>query len=145
MKSKLFAPPRSILDFNSWYRQHEVLLLRIAVGVVFIWFGSLKILDMSPVMKMLASSFSFLAAPPGLILLGIFEVILGVGLLVPATARLAAALTVLHLIGTFSLFLIAPSVLFHPSFPIVTFEGEFVVKNIVLITALLAIFTRQNS
>ena len=131
--------------FNAWYRQREVVLFRIAVGVVFIWFGFLKILDLSPVMRMLASSIPFLAAPPGLIVLGIFEVMLGVGLLIPATARFAAGLTVLHLIGTFSLFLIAPSVLFHQSFPIVTFEGEFVVKNIVLITALLAIFTRQNS
>ena len=137
--------PTSISQFSNFYRRRESLVFRIAVAVVFVWFGFLKVLNLSPVMKLLASSILLLAAPPGLIILGIFEVALGVGLIVPATARLAAIVTIFHLIGTFSLFLVAPSVVFHPSFPIVTFEGEFVVKNIVLITALTAIVIREKT
>ena len=130
-------------EFAAWYRPQEAAVFRVAVAVVFIWFGFLKVLNLSPVMKILASSIPLLAAPPGLTLLGILEVVLGVGLIVPSTAKPAAIVTILHLLGTFSLFLVAPSVVFHPSFPIVTFEGEFVVKNIVLISALLAILARQ--
>src|SRR3989442_8470327 len=49
--------------------------------------------------------------------------------------RCKAAAAVMHLIGTFSVVFSSPQTAFRPNFPIPPMEGEFVVKNLVLIAA----------
>jgi putative oxidoreductase len=45
----------------------------------------------------------------------------------------------LHLLGTLSVALVSPNIIFAPAFPVLTIEGEFILKNLVLITAGLAV------
>ena len=49
------------------------------------------------------------------------------------------AFVICHLIGTLSIIVIAPHVIFAPEFPVLTMEGEFVVKNLILISASLVL------
>ncbi len=49
--------------------------------------------------------------------------------------RWTAAAAIMHLIGTFSVVFSSPQTAFRPHFPILTMEGEFVVKNLVLLAA----------
>jgi uncharacterized membrane protein YkgB len=119
-------------------------LLRISLSAVFFWFGILKVAGLSPVADMLRNSFAFLAAPPYLQLLGMGEIAIALGLLVPGFSRLAATLMVVHLLCTLSLVFTSPSLVFAPSFPVLTMEGEFLAKNLVLISAGLTVIVKKN-
>jgi uncharacterized membrane protein YkgB len=48
---------------------------------------------------------------------------------------------ILHLFCTLSVAIIAPTVVFAPAFPVLTMDGEFLAKNLVLITARLVIIS----
>ena len=125
---------------------HALFLLRLSLASVFFWFGVLKVANVSPVIELLRASIPFLAGSPYLQILGIVEITIGAGLLVDRLARQATALMVLHLLGTLSLIAIAPSLLFAPAFPVLTMAGEFVLKNVVLMSsALVIICARPNA
>lgn len=117
-------------------RRYSLLLLRLALAVVFIWFGALKLLDVSPVATLVADTVPFVPARTAVVVTGIAETSIGVGLL---TARFPRATLVLFfglLAGTSLVVVTDPGVLFIGSNPLrLTVTGEFVVKNLVLVTA----------
>src|SRR5947209_5546134 len=121
-------------------RRRGVAALRLALGLVFLWFGALKLFDSSPVMEILRHTYSFLPIKFFALALGMWEVLVGVGLLVKRVLRCTLALLWLHMAGTFVALLLAPSLFFHHGNPLLlTAEGEFVMKNMVLIAAGLVI------
>ncbi len=119
--------------------RHVLFLSRLSLATVFFWFGILKVANVSPVMILLRASIPFLAERPYFEILGVGEMVIGVGLLVNRLANQATVLMILHLLGTLSLFVIAPRLIFAPTFPVLTLDGEFVLKNVVLITSALVI------
>ena len=122
-------------------------LLRIALGVVYVWFGILKIIGASPVADLVASMLPFLPQQAAVVGMGVVEVVLGglliAGLLVPWIA----AIQILHLLGTFLVFIFHPALTFTGNPLLVTFEGEFIAKNLVLIAGLLVVagYSRQHA
>lgn len=114
------------------YERLAVFLLRISIAVVFIWFGLLKVYGYNPVFDLVDAVTPFLAVMPGLAVLGWFETAIGIGLLINKLRVSVHALLLLHLAGTFLVFLTAPELMFAPTFPALSLAGEFVVKNIVL-------------
>lgn len=121
-------------------------LLRMSFGVIFIWFGLLKITNSTPVAELVARTVPFL--PPDLFVpaLGVFEVLLGAALLVGRWLGAVAVVMVAHLAGTFLVLVTQPEVAFQGGNPLqLTMTGEFVVKNIVLITAGLVLATASVS
>lgn len=115
--------------------------LALSLAIVYVWFGVLKIIDASPVLYLLTTCFPFFPEPLFLHVLGIGEVIIGLGLLFPKTRRIAAFLIVPHMAGIFIGLLLKPSVYFvNGNLLLLTTYGEFVVKNIVLIAGALVIF-----
>lgn len=120
--------------------RHGVKTLRVALGLVFLWFGVLKLVDSSPVMELLKQTYSFLPLKPFAAVLGVWEVLVGAGLLTGRALRWALMLMCLHLAGTFGAMVLAPSLFFHRGNPLwLTVEGEFVIKNLVLVAAGLVI------
>ncbi|WP_367135689.1 DUF417 family protein [Saccharothrix sp. HUAS TT1] len=115
-------------------------LLRGSLGVVFVWFGALKVTGTTPVAELVAHTVPWLDPGAFVPALGVVEVVLGLALVVGRRLRWVALLVVLHLIGTFSTLVVQPSVAFQAGNPLLlTMTGEFVVKNLVLITAGLAV------
>jgi putative oxidoreductase len=111
-------------------------LLRIALGVVYIWFGALKFTASSPVGELVAKTVPFIPSHFFVPALGGFEVLVGIGLLIGRRLSIVALLMVAHLAGTFLVLVTQPGVAFQHSDPVMlTMTGEFVVKNVVLITA----------
>jgi uncharacterized membrane protein YkgB len=110
--------------------------LRVSVGLVFVWFGLLKVFDVSPVSDLVTQTVYWFD-PDGVVLaLGIVEVVVGSLLLVGKWLRLALALFAAQMIGTFLVFFVLPEVAFRNGNPLLlTVEGEFVVKNLVLLAA----------
>lgn len=121
-------------------RRRSVAALRLALGLVFLWFGVLKLFDASPVMEILKHTYSFLPLKLFALTLGTWEVLVGVGLLVKRALRCTLGLLWLHMAGTFVALLLAPALFFHHGNLLwLTVDGEFVMKNIVLVAAGLVI------
>lgn len=115
--------------------RYETLLvkaLRVALGVIFVWFGVLKIFGYNPVYEIVHASFPWFAEGMGLIVLGVVETIIGVGLLVNVLPAVTHTALLLHLLGTLTVFVSGPEVMFRPFFPVLTLAGEFVFKNVAL-------------
>ena len=111
-------------------------LLRICLGVVFIWFGALKALGHSPVVSLVIAVVPWF--PPNVFVpvLGVWEILVGVGLLFAVALRLTLFLFWLQMAGTFLVLVAKPDIAFQGGNPLLlTTEGEFVIKNLVLIAA----------
>ncbi|WP_158845824.1 DoxX family protein [Saccharothrix deserti] len=118
----------------------SVPLLRIALGVVFVWFGVLKVAGTSPVRELVADTVPFLPASWFVPVIGVFEVLAGMALIVAIRVRLVAAVTVAHLLGTFLVLVVQPGVAFQDGNPLLlSVTGEFVLKNLVLVAAALVV------
>jgi uncharacterized membrane protein YphA (DoxX/SURF4 family) len=120
--------------------------LRISLGVVFVWFGMLKVLDVSPVADLVARTVYWLE--PSLVVpaLGVFEVVVGACLLAGRLLRLALLLFAAQMIGTALVFVVLPEAAFRDGNPLqLTVEGEFVVKNLVLLSAGLVVGSRVRA
>ncbi|MDF1479811.1 DoxX family protein [Leifsonia sp. H3M29-4] len=114
-------------------------LLRIALGVVYVWFGILKIVGASPIADLVAAMLPFVPSEVAVVGLGIAEVVLGAALIANLFVPWVAAIQVLHLLGTFAVFVFQPAVV-HTGNPfLVTLEGEFIAKNLVLVAGLLVV------
>ena len=124
-----------------WMASYSVMLLRLSLGGVFLWFGLLKFFpDLSPA-EVLARrtldtlTLGYLSPHLALPLLALWESAIGVGLLLGMYPFLTLALLFLHMGGTFTpLFLFPNDVFAHiPYAP--TFEAQYILKNLVFISA----------
>jgi putative oxidoreductase len=128
---------QKIVGFMSSY---AILIIRISLGIVFVWFGLLKVVGVSPVFDLASHVVYWLPAELFVPLLGIWEIAIGVGLLLGKALRVILAMLFLQLAGTFLLLLIWPEAAFQGGNPLfLTTEGEFVIKNLVLIAAGVAV------
>jgi uncharacterized membrane protein YkgB len=117
--------------------------LRISLGVVFLWFGLLKILDVSPVSGLVANTIYWFDPDVVVPALGVFEVFVGACLVAGRLMRIALPLLILQMAGTFMVLVLLPDVAFRDGNPfLLTVEGEFVVKNLVLLSSALVIGSR---
>jgi len=121
-----------------------IVLLRISLAVVFVWFGALKVAGYNPVYDIVAASFPMFVTPTGNVLLGAIETIIGIALLFNIAPWVTHIALIAHLAGTFSVFAFAPGLMFDPFFPILSLSGEFVFKNIVLAMAGLVVLTHAH-
>ena len=116
--------------------------LRWSLSIVFIWFGILKPLGVSPAADLVARTIYWGVDPEWFVpFLGWWEVAIGVCLIVrhPVVTRIGILLMFLQMPGTFLPVVLLPDVVFT-RFPFeLTLEGQYIVKNLVLISAALAI------
>ncbi len=125
-----------ITEMHQW----GIPTLRVALGVVFFWFGVLKVIGQTPVVPLIQSTYSFFPPEPFLFILGTLEVVIGLGLILKFGLRAVLLLLWLQMAGTLFTGVLQPSLFFVDQNPfLLTLEGEFVVKNIVLISAGLVI------
>jgi len=126
-------------QLTSWMRQYGPVILRYGLGIVFVWFGLLKPLGVSPAADLVRRTVYFV--PPDLFLpiLGWWEVAIGVGLMVRSLNRMAILLLFLQMPGTLLPLVLLPDVCFtHVPWGL-TLEGQYIIKNAVLIGAALVV------
>lgn len=115
---------------------YGIRLLRIALAVTFIWFGALKLIGQSPVADLVASTVYWIPARLFVPFLGAWEIVVGLGLLFGVALRAILLLFWMQMAGTFLVLLMHPDVAFQGGNPLLlTTTGEFVIKNLVLISA----------
>jgi uncharacterized membrane protein YkgB len=121
--------------------RYGIELVRVALAVVFIWFGALKVAGESPVEELIARTVYWIVPPEQFVpFLGAWEIIVGLGLLFRVALRLTLLLFWIQMAGTFLVLVFRPDIAFRWGNPLLlTTEGEFVIKNLVLIAAGLAV------
>jgi putative oxidoreductase len=111
------------------------LVLRLSLGIVFVWFGLLKVFSASAVGGLVATTVPFESSwfVP---VLGVVEVVIGLAFVAGRFVRAMLPVFVLHLAGTFLVLIVLPEVAFENDNPLMlSIVGEFVVKNLVLLAA----------
>lgn len=123
-----------------WMARSGVTLLRISMGIIFVWFGALKLIpSLSPAETLIRETITFVPMALFLPVLAIWEILIGVGFITGKFMRAAILLLFLQMPGTLSPVLLRPDLVFT-TFPFVlTIEGQYIVKNLVLISAALVI------
>jgi uncharacterized membrane protein YkgB len=128
-----------------WMGRYGISLLRISMGIVFFWFGFLKFFPgISPAEGLATKtietlSFGILTPKVSIIILAVWESLIGLGFLSGKFLRATLVLLFLQMLGT-----ITPLFLFpHEAFTAIpyapTLEGQYIIKNLVLISAGLVI------
>lgn len=126
-------------------RRWSLPALRWSLAVVFLWFGGLKILGVSPVVDLVASTVYWVDPAWFVPALGVVEIAVGVGLALRRALRLVLFVLAGQMLGTFLVFVLLPDVAFQDGNPLLlTVEGEFVVKNLVLLSAAMLVGARVD-
>ena len=121
-------------------RRWSITALRLALGSIFLWFGALKVFGTSPVAALIQETYHFMPVGGFVLFLGVWEVAIGIGIMMKRALRLMLILLAVHLTGTFTAIWFNPAIFFVRGVPFcLTVDGEFVIKNVVLITAALVI------
>lgn len=125
--------------------ERSLVLMRFALGIVFIWFGVLKLFSVSAVQGMIRLALpAFLSqSQPFWLALSLLEIFIGVGFFLPRLVKLTSVVMLGHLlIATITVLLTQG---FSPRFPVLSLEGEFVIKNLVLMTSGLVLLAHQRA
>jgi len=122
-----------------WMAAHGVRSLRISLGLIFIWFGALKPLGLSPATDLVTRTVYWVDPSWFVPLLGWWEVAIGLCLLIRPLVRLAILLLVLQMPGTFLPLVLLPDVCWRHAPYAPTIEGQYIIKNLVLICAALVV------
>jgi putative oxidoreductase len=138
--TRFCALDRQVIAF---FERISLVALRVSLGVVFIWFGALKVGRVSPVTELVAGVVPILDPAWFVPALGVLEVLVGAGLIAGQGMRVVLALFGAQMVGTLLVLVIRPDVAFQGGNPLLlTTEGEFVIKNLVLLSAGLAVGAR---
>jgi putative oxidoreductase len=120
--------------------------MRVLLGLLFMWFGALKVLGRSPVGELVSGTLPWADPHLTVLVLGTVEFVLGAGLVTGVAVRVVLPLLVAHLCGTFLTFVMLPQLMFHGHNPLLLTEsGEFVTKNLVLIAATLVLIAHTGT
>lgn len=119
-----------------YFRQIEVPLARIALFVVYFWFGALKAAGMSPaaplVQELYLQTVAFIPFPTFYGMFAVFEMAIGVLFLLRGAERLAVISTAVHMaMAALPLFVLPDTA--WTGFLVPTLEGQYIIKNVMVI------------
>jgi uncharacterized membrane protein YphA (DoxX/SURF4 family) len=128
-----------------WMAANGIVLLRLSLGIVFVWFGALKFVPGSSPAEDLARAtmakwtLGMVGPRAALPILALWETWVGLALVLGVHLRVALALLLLQMAGTLMPLVLFPSLTFvrFPFAP--TLEGQYILKNLVLISAAIVI------
>ncbi len=137
--------------FNTYYflfskkmEKHSVNFLRIALAIVYSWFGILKIFGLSPAAELVEKTVYWFKPEIFIPILGLCELIIGLGLLIKRYIPMTVVLLLLHMAVTFFPIFILQKVCFDifPYSP--SLVGQYIIKNLVLISGALVVAAKYN-
>ncbi|MFL7838753.1 MAG: hypothetical protein ACK2UR_07710 [Candidatus Promineifilaceae bacterium] len=125
---------------TTWMAKNGINLLRISIGIVYIWFGALKLIPgASPAEPLIRDTLYFLPLNLFIPFLAMWEIVIGLGFITGKYMRLIILLMFLQVIGAVSPIILNPEAVFV-RFPFVlTLEGQYIIKNVVLIAAAIVV------
>src|SRR3990172_11547010 len=130
---------------TNWMASYGILVLRISLGLVFFWFGILKFFPgLSPAQDLAARTiaiitFGSIPTAISVLLLAVWECLIGLGLIFGVFMRATLLLLFLQVLGTITPVFFFPHEVFTQIPYAPTLEGQYIIKNLVLISAGLVI------
>lgn len=123
-----------------WMARHGLLIMRLGLGVVFFWFGALKLAPgLSPAEDLVRDTIYFIDPDLFLPILAVWEMLIGLGLMTGKAMRITLLLLFLQMPGTALPLVLLPEVTWT-AFPYgLTLEGQYIIKNLALIGAALVL------
>jgi len=125
----------------NWMKKRGILWLRISLGIIFIWFGMLKFFPgLSPAEDLAISTirlmtFGIIGDTVILAGLALLETAIGVGLLFGLYMRITLFLLFVQMAGTFFPILFFPQEIFSQFPYALTLEGQYIIKNLIIVSA----------
>lgn len=110
-------------------------VLSLALAIVYIWFGALKPLGVSPAADLVMATTPWWPGDVVVPLLGIFEVLIGIGFLSRGTRIYSLMMVPLHMAATLVPFVLLPEVTFQSVPFVLSLEGQYIVKNLLIMAA----------
>lgn len=138
----------NFFSFLNPYRKKT--LLRLSIGGIYVWFGALKYFASVNEIETFSTEiihllcFRLIPEEVCYLLLAHFEVLIGLLLIANIYIRSTIKITLIHLAGTFSPLILQPEVLFNVNPFVMTMIGQYVMKNIIIICALLCIYPENT-
>ena len=125
---------------SKYMSTYGILLLRYSLAMIFIWFGLLKPLGISPAQELVENTVYWFDDKATFVnFLGWWEVVIGFTMCVRPLIRISIFLLFLQIPGTFLPLVLLPEVCFT-DFPYgLTLEGQYIVKNLIIISSALVI------
>ncbi len=125
-----------------FFKDFFVPMARFGLFVVFFWFGFLKIIGLSPasglVQRLFENTIPFMSFATFIVLFGVFECLIGILFLIKGMERVVIPLLFIHMITTFGPLVLLPQETWS-GFMVPTLEGQYIIKNLVLIAAAMGI------
>ena len=117
-----------------------ITFLRYSLGLIYIWFGILKPFGLSPAQELVENTVYWFDNPKTFIpILGWWEVVIGLTMCIKPLIRVSIFLLFIQMPGTFLPLILLPEVCFS-NFPFgLTLEGQYIVKNLIIISAALVV------
>lgn len=119
--------------------KYGILLLRISLGVIFFWFGILKLIGVSEANELATRTVYWIRPDVFIPILAIWEMLIGIGLLVRPLVRAAILLLMLQMPGTFLPLILLPEICWIHAPWAPTLEGQYIIKNLILISAAIVV------
>jgi uncharacterized membrane protein YphA (DoxX/SURF4 family) len=130
------------LHIIRFFKKYWIQFARFAVAIIFIWFGLLKVLSLSPagglVHDLFAQTIHFITFEHFYIFFAWFEVVIGILFLIPRMTRIVMPLLLIHMITTFGPLVFLPSETWA-GFLVPTLVGQYIIKNLVIIAVAMGI------
>lgn len=132
-------------SFAYWLNRNSMFLLRVSIGIIFLWFGFLKFFPgLSPAQGLAIDTitiltFSLVTPKIIIITLATWETVIGLGFLTGKFQRITLLLLFMQMLGTFAPVFIFPNEVFTQVPYAPTLEGQYIIKNLVIISAGLVI------
>ncbi len=136
-------PLRKIdIELIHFFRRISVPIARFGLFVIFFWFGILKVVDMSPasplVQNLFEQTIGFMPFSTFIVLFGLFECLIGILFIIRGLERVVIPMLFIHMVTTFMPLFLLPSVTWS-SIMVPTLEGQYIIKNLVIIAAAIGI------
>ena len=119
---------------------YGIIFLRFSIGLIFVWFGFLKPFGISPAQELVTNTVYWFDDKVSFVkFLGWWEVAIGITMCIKPLIRISIFLLFLQMPGTFFPFVLLPEICFT-NFPFgLTLEGQYIIKNLIIISAGLVI------
>ncbi|RAJ37240.1 hypothetical protein [Pedobacter cryoconitis] len=123
-----------------WKARNGLNILRVSLGLIFIWFGVLKFFPGVSAAEVIAGrtieklTFGLILPPVSLPVLAVWECIIGLGLISKKLLGLTLLLLYFQMIGTFLPLVFFPDETFAHGLLVPTLLGQYIIKNIVLLS-----------
>lgn len=128
---------------------NDLSITRILMGLIFIWYGTLKVFSgLSPAEELAILTidklfFSIIPANISIKLLAVWELAIGVGFLLGKFTKQISILFLIHMVLTFTPLFLLPDLCFTQAPFAFTLVGQYIVKNLIFIMVGVMIYKNE--